>query len=227
MALVFLPFLTLFDRLLYRLLPDDPEEIRQLPAVWYLKESALSTPALALGYARAEVARMGRIAGKMVCASLYPFIGNGSGRDPVFPKLSIIGGMSMREEKLDFLEARVSDYLIKISRSELNERESRQVFALLNIVKDIESIGDVIETLIAKLVEKKRGLKSDLSDEGKNELLVLHRLVCREFGLIGDALQEMDQAKAGELLKGDDEFKRLSLEVETAHLLRVRKGPGS
>jgi phosphate:Na+ symporter len=225
MALFFLPFLTLFDQLLYRLLPDDPEEIRQLPAVWYLKESALSNPALALGYARAEVARMGRISGKMVYASLHPFIGDGSGRDEVFPKLSIISGMSMREEKLDFLETRLSDYLIKISRSELNERESRQVFALLNIVKDIESIGDIIETLIAKLVEKKRGLKSDLSDEGKNELLVLHRKVCQEFDLIGDALQEMDQHKAGELLQGDDEFKRLALEVETAHLLRVRTGP--
>ena len=69
MSFFFLPFLSLFDRLVYRLLPDDPEEIRLIPAVWFLKESALSTPFLAIRYVKAEVARMGSIAAKMVHAS--------------------------------------------------------------------------------------------------------------------------------------------------------------
>jgi phosphate:Na+ symporter len=227
MALVILPFLSLFDRLLNRLLPDDPEETRLLPAVWYLKESALSTPLLALSYAKAEVSRMGTIAGKMVHALLYPFINSDPGIDAVFPKLSIISGMTMREEKLDFLEARVTEYLIKISRNGLNERESRELFALMNIVRDLESIGDVIETLAVKLVNKKRSLKSDLSEEGKRELKELHNLVCSEIEQIADALREMDAVKAGMLLRGDERFQQLAAQAEIAHLKRVALVPES
>jgi phosphate:Na+ symporter len=221
MAFFFLPFLSPFDRLLYRLLPDDQEETRLIPAVWYLKESALSTPLLALSYVKAEVARMGTIAAKMVHASLYPFINGGPGQDVVFPGLSVIKGMDMREEKLNFLETRISDYLIKISRSALNERESREVFALMNIVKGLESIGDIIESIEGKLLEKKRGVGRDLSQEGKDELMEIHVLACMEIEQLADALKEMDVRKAGVLLQGDERFKRLVKHAETAHLKRV------
>ncbi len=221
MAFLILPFLVPFDRLLYRLLPDDQQETRLIPAAWYLKEAALSTPVLALGYVKAEVARMGSIAAKMVHASLYPFLSTDPGHDVVFPKLSVVKGMSMREEKLDFLEARISDYLIKISRSSLSEQESREVFALMNIIKGLESIGDVIETLEEKLFNKKQGVESDLSQEGKDELMEIHRLVCLEIDHLADALKKMDAQKAGQLLQGDERFKRLVAQAETAHLKRV------
>ncbi len=221
MALFFLPFLPLFDKLLCRIIPDDPEEARLIPAVKYLKDSALSTPVLALSYAKAEVARMGTIAGKMVRASLYPFINAEPGHDVVFPNLSVIKGMIMREEKLDFLEHRMSDYLIKISLSELNEQESREVFALMNIVKDLESLGDVFETLGGKVIEKKRGLKSDLSEEGKGELMEIHNLVSTEIEELSGVLQHMDPQKARSILLGDERFRLLVERAETGHLKRV------
>ncbi|MWV54045.1 Na/Pi cotransporter family protein, partial [Chlorobium phaeovibrioides] len=147
MAFFLLPFLPLMERLLYRIYPDDPEETRQIPAVWYLQESALDSPALALGYARAEISRTAKIASRMVCAALHPFIANEPGRDRVYKSLTVVGGMAMREEKLDFLEKQLSDYLIKISRSELNEEQSKEVFALMDAIKSLESMGDVIDVL--------------------------------------------------------------------------------
>ncbi len=221
MVLCFFPLLSSFDRLLYRLFPDDPEETRLIPAVWYLNESALSTPVLALQYAKAEVARMGSIAGKMVRASLYPLESNIPGHDLVFPKLSVISGMSMREEKLDFLESTISDYLIKIRRSELNERDSREVFALMNIVNSLESIGDMVESFASKLVEKRRVLTSDLSEKGKYELVEIHKVVCQEMDELAEALKEMDAGRAATLLDGDVRFKQLVAQAETAHLKRV------
>ncbi len=221
MALCFFPFLSFFDRLLYWLFPDDPEETRLIPAVWYLNESALSTPVLALQYAKAEVARMGSIAGKMVRASLYPLESNVPGHDLVFPKLSVISGMSMREEKLDFLESAISDYLIKIRRSELNERDSKEVFVLMNIVNILESIGDMVESFASKLVEKRRVLKSDLSEKGKFELVEIHKVVCQDMDELAEALKDMDANRAVKLLDGDVRFKQLVAQAETAHLKRV------
>jgi phosphate:Na+ symporter len=168
---------------------------------------------------------MGGIASKMVHASLYPVINREPGQDVVFPKLSVIKGINMREEKLDFLDTRISDYLIKISRSELSERESKEVFALMNIVKELESIGDVIELLAEKLVQKKRSLKGDLSEEGKLELKEMHTFVCRESEQVAEALKSMDALQAERLLHGDDRFKRLVAQAEIAHLKRVVRLP--
>ena len=221
MALFFLPFLQLFDKLLCRIIPDDPEETRLIPSVKYLKDAALSTPVLALSYAKAEVARMGTIAGKMVRASLHPFINGEPGHDIDFPDLSVIKGMIMREEKLDFLENRLSDYLVKISLSELDEQESREVFALMNIVKDLESMGDELNTLRKKLIEKKRALKSDLSEEGKSELTEIHTLVCMEIEKLALVLQHMDPQQARKILDDDERFIQLVQKAETSHLKRV------
>ncbi len=130
-----------------------------------------------------------------------------SGKDEVFPKLSFSKGIRIREEKLDYLQTRISAYLIKISRSELNEQESQEVIALMNIVKTLESIGDFIGILEEKLAEKKRALKNDLSEEGKHDLMEMHKMVCLEVEQLVDALKNMDGAKAATLLQGDEQFK--------------------
>ena len=91
----------------------------------------------------------------------------------------------------------------------------------MNIVNGLESIGDVIETIEGKLLDKKRGVEDDLSREGKDELREIHRMVCTEIEQLADALIEMDGRKAGLLLQGDDHFKLLVEQAETAHLKRV------
>ncbi|RTY35047.1 Na/Pi cotransporter family protein [Chlorobium phaeovibrioides] len=225
MAFFLLPFLPLMERLLYRIYPDDPEETRQIPAVWYLQESALDSPALALGYARAEISRTAKIASRMVCAALHPFIANEPGRDRVYKSLTVVGGMAMREEKLDFLEKQLSDYLIKISRSELNEEQSKEVFALMDAIKSLESMGDVIDVLRGRLVRVKESLKAELSEEGKRELLSLHSLVCGEVEKLPVLLEEMDGDKAAAMLLDDRLFCELVQTVQNAHFKRVQLHP--
>lgn len=227
MALLFLPVLPYFERILYRIYPDDPMEVRQQPSVWYLKESALETPELALGYARSEIVRMARIAARMVCAAMRPFVREGSGRDEVFPNLSVVGGMAMREEKMDYLEERVSLYLVRISRSELSEAQSREVFVLMEAVKHLESLGDVIEGLSGRLVRMQERLGRRLSVEGREELLRLHSFVCREAGLLAEMLLTNDATQAADLISGDPEFRRLAEQASVSHLDRVRRDSSS
>ncbi|MBV5326847.1 MAG: Na/Pi cotransporter family protein [Chlorobium sp.] len=222
MALLFLPLLPPFSRLLIRLLPDNPDEIRQVPSVWYIQESALATPSLALSYARAEVARMSRILERMVSALLYPFISVEKGKDSVFAELSVLEGITMREEKLDFLESSVSEYLIAISRRELNEEESRQVFALMNIVKNQESTGDVIEKLIGKYLQGNTVFVKGLTEEGKTELVLLHRLVCAEIETLTEALLKMKKETVSESILCDTVFLSQVSQAEKAHLKRVQ-----
>lgn len=227
MAVMFLPLIPLWAKLLIRLIPDSPEETRRQPSVWYLTATALSTPSLALSYARAETARMNRILERMVGASLPAITGSGSARDSVFAELSLIGGIRMREEKIDFIESKVSDYLIAISRQELGERESREVFALMTIVKDQESIGDSIEALLQKLPERTSKSSSALTAEGKADLRALHAFLCSEVAGLTGALQEMSAARASAIMHGADDFLVLAAAAEARHLQRLRSLPES
>ncbi|WP_449258159.1 Na/Pi cotransporter family protein [Chlorobium limicola] len=227
MAVMFLPFIALWAKLLIRLIPDNPGETRLQPSVWYITNSALSAPSLALSYARAETARMNRILERMAGAMLPVFTGSEAARDKVFPELSVGGGIRMREEKVNYLESRVSAYLIAISRHELGERESLEAFALMNIVKDQEAIGDSIESLLQKLPEKTREQPSGMTAEGKADLSVLHAFVCREIATLTVAIQEMNVRQASNVLHGDRDFLVLSAAAESRHLHRLRTLPES
>ncbi len=221
MALIFLPILPQIDRLVQRLLPDDPKETGKIPAARFLDEMALKTPGIAIGCARAELSRMTHIAARIVRASLHPFFTPEQGRDVVYADLSVLEGMAMREEKLDYLESRISDYLIRISRSELNEKETTEVFALMHIVKEIESLGDVIETLTLKGEGRKWIPNADLTPDGRHELEELYRFVSAELEKLAGAVVSMDREPAESVLNGDEHFSRLSREAEISHLKRV------
>ena len=82
-------------------------------------------------------------------------------------------------------------------------------------------MGDELNTLRKKLVEKKRALKSDLSVEGKSELTEIHNLVCMEVEKLALVLQHMDPQQARNILDDDERFKQLVQKAETAHLKRV------
>jgi len=227
MAVLFLPLIPFWAKLLIRLIPDSPEESRLQPSVWYINSTALSTPSLALSYARAETARMNRILERMAGALFPAFTGSRSARDAVFPELSLTGGIRMREEKIDFLESKVSDYLIAISSKDISGGDVLEVFALMNIVKDQEAMGDCIEALLQKLPERPPDMLRGLTPEGKEDLSVLHAFVCREIAALTGAVQEMNARKASGVIHGESDFLMLAEAAENRHLRRLRTLPES
>nr|WP_321466052.1 Na/Pi cotransporter family protein [uncultured Desulfobulbus sp.] len=228
MALFFLPLLPAVSRLVLLLLPDNPEEQRLIPAVWYLRSSALQPPSMALGLVRAEMARMNTILGRMLEGVIPSLTGEAPACDSIFPKLSPVQAIHMRENKIDFLESRVTEFLFKAVEQQLSERESKEAFALMEIVKIQEAIGDVIEVKLLGLLVQKKALKLDLTEEGKKEIVGLHTHILKENELLTNALREMDAQQAASLLGEEDHFFRLERDVEFRHMERVvHKVPAS
>jgi hypothetical protein len=65
----------------------------------------------------------------------------------------------------------------------LSEWELREVFALMNIVKGLESLGDVLESVEGKLLEKNG--EGDLSQEGKDD----DRMKCIKTDSVGNPVK--------------------------------------
>jgi len=224
-ALLFLPFLPQFGQLLVRLLPDDPEETGQIPAVWHLRDSALATPEVAVSLARLEVSRMNKILGRMSRALPGPFLGTGNGHDLIFRRLQVTEGLMMREEKLDFLEKKVSAYLIRVMQEAVSEPLVREAAALMALAKEIESAGDAVETLLADFPTG--GFDNGLTSEGKREIEQLHEQVCREIAAMSLAIEEMSPRRALAVLEEGKNFNHLLLELGFSHMRRIRIRPES
>lgn len=225
MALLFLPILPLFGRFLEWLLPDDPEETGRIPAAKYLRDSALATPAIALDLARMELSRMNRILGRMANALPAPYVGAGGERDVIYKRLSIPEGLLMREEKLDYLEKRVTGYLIRIMNEAGDEIRIDQASALMAIAKDIESAGDVVETLLEAFPPDE--VRNGFSAEGKTEIRRLHEQLCTEIAAMTQAIAEMSEARAEAVLEEGRTFDHLFYEFGFSHLRRVGRRPES
>jgi phosphate:Na+ symporter len=110
---------------------------------------------------------------------------------------------------------------MKIAGNELTESQTGEVYGMMSIVSDMESIGDIIHRNMVPLVEKKQTLEMDFSSDGKEELMIYHGKVCRQIRLLKEAFAETDPIKARKIMKGERVFLDLALRYRVQHLERM------
>ncbi len=223
LALFFLPFTTLFANLIMKIYPEREQEKGIQPATWHLDDKAISTPAMAIDLARNEISRMSKIFGRMLEAIIEPFKTNEPMQDQKYPQLSLVEGIEMREEKLDFLEEHIVIYLRNIGRQELSDRQIQEVYGMMSIVNDIESIGDIIEKNMIPLIAKKSALNTDFSKEGKEELNIFHTKICKQVSRLKDAFSELDPEIAKRIMAKEEKYTDLETKYRTRHLERLHE----
>jgi len=222
LGLLFLPCISIFANLVTRILPDRKQDMDLQPATWHLDESQLMTPVVAIDLARAEISRMAKLLGRMQRAIIVPFLSDESRRDEFFPQVSLLDGIKMREEKINFLQGKITDYLLQVARQELSEEQSNEVYQMISIVKDMESIGDIIDRNMIPMIPKKHGLESDFSHEGKEELLIYHEKVCQQLHLLMEAFAERSPDKARIIMAKERKYLDLESQYRIQHLERIR-----
>jgi len=241
LAFLFLPVIGLFAKIIKKVLPDEPIDDDLIPRTWHIDDTFIKTPSIAMDLARVEMSRMAKLLCRMLRAIIIPFmsdeklIGNdGLSKEEVellikeiptqdehFPQLSILEGIDMREKKIDFLDEKIREYLIKISKENVTEEQASEVFAMISITSDMESIGDIIHRNLVPLIKKKRELRVDFSEEGKEELMIYHQKVCAQLTLLEEAFAELNPEKAKEIMAGERKYLDLESQYRIKHLERV------
>ena len=223
LALFFLPFTAFFANTIMKFYPEKEQEKGIQPVTWHLDDKAISTPVLAIDLARNEISRMSDIFGRMLTSVIEPFKSNELTSDNKYPQLTLVEGIEMREEKLDFLEERIVIYLRKIGRQELSDSQIQDVYGMMSVVNDIESIGDIIEKNILPLIAKKSALKTDFSNEGKEEIEIFHTKVCKQISRLKEAFSELDPELAKRIMAKEEKYTDLESEYRTRHLGRLHE----
>ena len=242
LGVIFIPFTAFFASLIMKLLPDKEGEASIKLATWHLDESTISSPALAIDLARAEISLMAKTLGRMLRAIIIPFMSDERfirkerlsreeiellineipTQDEFSPQLTLLEGIDMREEKIDFLDEQVGEYLVKIVRQGVSKDQVSEVYGMISIANDIESIGDLIHRNMVPLIAKKKELDIDFSIEGKEELMIYHQKVCRQIEHLQQAFAERDLEKARDIMAKERKYLDLEAQYRIKHLERIR-----
>ncbi len=221
LALIFLPFTTIIARLAYRILPEKVEEKGIEPATRHLDKSMISTPVLAIDSARSEISRMAKILGRMLDAIIVPFISEKPEQDKHNPQLSLLEGIEMREKKIDFLETRIGDYLLQITRQEMSDEQASEVYGMISIIKDMESIGDIIHNKMIPLIDRKKAQDRVFSQEGNKELLVYNEKICKQIYRLEHTFAEIDPEIARKTVLMEEKYLDLLAQYQSQLLARL------
>lgn len=243
LGLFFLPFVNIFSKILLKILPESEKPVSIEIKTKYLDETAITSPALSIELARSELSYMAQILSLMLRAVIIPFI---SGKkwimnetdlteeekadlireipsmDSKHPGLTIFEALDMREEYIDFLNDRIHEFLIKISKREASTEQANELYGMISISSDMESIGDLIHRNLLKLMDKKNALERDFSVEGKEELMIYHDKVCSQIDRLAEAFAERNIEKAHRIMGRERKYLDLEAQYRIKHLERIR-----
>lgn len=197
-VVLLLPFSGFLAWLSKKIVPvTDREKEEQLQ---YLELHLLHTPSVAIGQTTRELAYMTRRSVKMVEDSYKCLKTN---------NMKWEDDILRREEIVDNLQEKISDYLAKLTSMQLTEKESEVVPVLMHAVQDAEQIGDLAVDLL-KLAERRNAKKIQLSDEAMDVISQMFEAVDEQCEHVFKGLSTADAKEAEFALAFKDKIKFLS-----------------
>lgn len=213
-ALMFLPFTGFFAVLLKKIVPDKKIS-GPPPVIRYLDQKLISTPNIALGLAAKEVEHIIDRVFNMSADIINVFERN---------DVRMIEKLNEEENIVDLLCRVTSEYLAAILRQPLSREEFNRCMSLMHIVNDLEHIGDIIAKDISYLAKAKITGNLMFSDEGWDEIYIMHHRVVELMRMTKAAYSSTDIDLAGYVLKLYPEIVKMERYLRELHIDRLRQG---
>ena len=130
---ILFPFINKLEKLVCWLVKDSAEELEDEADFDLLEERLLDYPALAIGQCHRAMSGMAKKLRKNVNRAMNLL---NEYQQSKFDKVQ------RKEDLIDKYESRLGDYLIKLTKHEMNTAQTRQVSLYLHTINDFERIGD-------------------------------------------------------------------------------------
>ncbi len=214
LTIVLLPFTNVAGKFIEHVLPDVPEdEEESIFKTKYLEESLITTPALALNLAKAEIIRMAVKVQKMVEQILIPFFKSDN---------EILDNILEKEAEVDYLNLRITKYLMKISQKDLEDERADEVFQMMHCITELEQIGDVVAKRLVELAKKRMDLNLSFSDEGKSEIEDYHLRTMKQISRAIEVFKDVNLKDAKRMEKKYKKYRLMELDLRRTHFDRLR-----
>jgi len=212
-ALAFLPLSEAIASLAIRVLPDAPTPAGDAKPR-YLDFNVTDSPSDALACAMRETLNLGDRVADMLRRSLLVFERS---------DLRLLKEIEQADDGVDVLHESIKHYLVRVSRGELTEEESRRTAEILSFVTNLEHIGDIIDKNLMELALKKIKHRYAFSAEGHDEIRRLHAQVMDNFRLAFNVFATRDPAMARRLIAEKATIRNAEVAAIDNHYARLRE----
>ena len=216
-AVLLFPFIKAMEKLLMLLVKDSAEDLEDIADnadFDLLEERLLNLPALALGQAERVVDGMSRKVRKNVGRALnliHEF------------SQSKYDKVQRKEDLIDKYESKTGEYLIQVSKQQMDSRQTRKVTMLLRVVGDLERIGDYASN-IARVTNEINDQNITFSEDARRDLNVV---IDAERDLVNStitAYQEQDMQTAMRIKPSAAALSYLCEILKARHIGRLSRG---
>jgi phosphate:Na+ symporter len=214
-VIVFYPFMDLIVKNTYMLVrgKDGESESGEF-SVQYIGEKQLPDPSVAAYMAVQEMNRMGNMAfdnlNMAVDCLIHKDVKN---TQQVFDT----------EQYIDFLDEKISNYLVKINQNTLPLADQSMIAAYFHVVNDIERIGDHAEN-IAEMVNQIQENGIEFSEDSIYGLFDMMNLVNQILHESMDMFVNDDNSKLDEISQIEDRIDQMERDLQSQHILNLNSG---
>lgn len=213
-VIVLLPFSKYIVKLVLRLIPVTEDEKEEISDVKYIDDRMIQTPGIAVGNAFLEIKDMANYAVDSVKYATDGILN--------YSEEEIDKTFAM-EKKVNQIQRRLLDFLVKLSKEPLSEDERNKVTNLIYAVNDIERISDHGEN-IAEL--GKNLIKDNLtfSEHAQDEIREISNLAINNFKDSMKCLEEINLELRKRVHENEKQVDLLEIGYRNHHLQRLNEG---
>lgn len=213
MTLLF-PFVSKIEKLVCRLVKDNPEELEDESDFDLLEDRMIKYPALAIAQCQRVMTGMAKTLRKNLNRSMNLL--NGFQKDK-FEKVQ------RKENLIDKYESRLGEYLIKLNKNEMNTMQAKQVSLYLHTINDFERMGDHASYIayISKNMDDNRII---FSDAAKEELNIVMAAVREVINITCNAFIDEDKEEAAKVVPLGFVISSMCDELRMLHVERLSNG---
>lgn len=207
------PFMGWIVKLTYKIVPGKDVTAEDAYELAYIGNRTILSPTTAVPDAICEIERMGKAAILNLKDAMNTLCE---------PDEEMIEKVYQREKYIDFLNHKITDYLVKVNELELPLADAKLSGALFHVVNDIERIGDHAENFAdSAKMRIQDGL--ELSDKAKKQLQDMMDKVLTILDYSLDMFTNSNQTHMREILTLEDEIDEQERKLQRAHVKRLTK----
>lgn len=204
-AMLFFPFLPWIATLFKRFFPQQQSATASNFQI-YLNESLLTVPEEALISSKQEIFRLADMVRENMINQLKGYIDGTVTKDDI----------DRVEQAIDASYIKIQQYLLKVGQLDLSSSQSNEEVKLLNILNDIEHIGDIVIRFISK-AEKVSEKNIALSEKDQGQLTELLGYIEQSYTDSLQAFKEDDLKKARKNIQSQSAVNQFEKDAKFEH----------
>lgn len=208
-------FVNFIEKTVIKFTPSKTEEDEEFK-LEYISSNLMLTPEISILEAKKEVAKFGEITARM-----NGFLRTAINTSDKKEKKAMYAKIEKYENITDKVELEIADYLGKASRLEMSQEASVQLRAMVNIVTDLERIGDVYYQM-SKALEKKQSDKAWFTPKQREGINSMLDLVEQAFGFMnGNLTKDFKNVSLTEAFVVEQQINKKRNKLRKKHLKNV------